>query len=72
MDAAARAVQDRGMDFDREVAELDQVWRTYVTGDPRIQLASWREREPNVEVRMSVPTPATQVVSSTPASRVGS
>lgn len=62
MDAAARAGQDRDMDFDREVAELEQVWRTHVRGDPRVQLASWREREPNVEVRMSVPTPATQVV----------
>lgn len=50
------------MEHDGEVAELEQVWRAHVSGDARAQLTQWREREPDVEVRMSVPTLATQQV----------
>ena len=45
-----------------EAAQLEQIWRGYVTGDPRQQLARWRERQGDVEARMSVPTLATRRV----------
>ena len=63
MDAARQASDDLpAMDYDAEVAQLEEAWRAHVTADPRVQLARWREREPDVEVRMSVPTPASQRV----------
>jgi len=50
------------MEYGAEVAQLEQVWQTYVQGPPEEQLARWRKSEPDVEVRMSVPTLATQRV----------
>jgi hypothetical protein len=50
------------MAYEAEVSRLEQVWRSHVAGDPRAQLARWREREPDVEARLSVPTPSSQQV----------
>lgn len=60
------------MDFETEVAELEKVWRTYVSGESaESQLARWRQREPDVEVRISAPTVATQEVIGAVCKRYG-
>lgn len=50
------------MDYDAAAAELEQVWRAHVIEEPRAQLARWRDRERDIEVRLSIPTPASQLV----------
>ena len=45
------------MDEEAFVAQLEQVWRAHVPGDPREQLKQWREREPDAEHRLTLPTP---------------
>lgn len=62
VDAARETRDDAGMDYDAEVTQLEHVWRAHVTEAPPAQLARSREREPDVEVRLSVPTPASQRV----------
>jgi hypothetical protein len=59
------------MDEDAAVAELEQVWRSYVPGDPRAQLAAWRQREPDIEHRLTIPSPASEFVLALVCSRYG-
>ena len=61
-----------GMDFETEVTQLEEVWRTYVRGESaESQLARWRGREPDIEVRISAPTLATQEVIGAVCKRYG-
>jgi len=48
------------MDDDEVLARLDAVWRQHVPGDPRVELARWREVEPDQEYRLGVVTPTMQ------------
>ncbi len=50
------------MEHDADVAQLEQVWRAHVLPNVSAQLACWRAREPDVEIRLSVPTPSSQQV----------
>ena len=63
VDTPALVVHDPGMDFDAEANELEQVWRAHMKDeDPREQIARWRSREPDTEIRLAVPSVATQRV----------
>jgi hypothetical protein len=51
------------MDFGAEADALEQIWRAHMKGeDPREQIARWRSREPDTEIRLAVPSVATQRV----------
>jgi hypothetical protein len=45
------------MDDETYVAQLERVWRAHVRGDPRELLKQWRERQPDAEHRLTMPTP---------------
>jgi hypothetical protein len=59
------------MDDAAVVAKLDQTWRTRVTTDPREQLKEWRQREPDTEHRLTIPTPASQHLMALVCARFG-
>jgi hypothetical protein len=48
------------MDEDAVVTKLEKVWRARVTCGTREQLEQWRQREPDMEHRLSIPTPTSQ------------
>ena len=48
------------MDDEAVVQKLQEIWRSRPIRDPREQLALWRQRENDVEHRLSVPTPIAQ------------
>lgn len=50
----------RVMEEDAVVTKLEQVWRAHVAGDPRAQLEHWRQREPDTEQRLSIPSAMSQ------------
>jgi hypothetical protein len=48
------------MDEEAVVQKLEEIWRARPMRDPLEQLAMWRQRENDVEHRLSVPTPIAQ------------
>jgi hypothetical protein len=68
MDVGARRVKNARMDEEALVSVLQQIERELARGGAvgveacRAELAEWREREPDHEFKLSVPSPAAQRV----------
>ena len=59
------------MDEGIVVQKLEEIWQTRPMRNPREQLATWRQQEPDIEHRLSAPTPISQELLVTLCRRCG-